>query len=80
MVELLFVIYFIIRSVAQAAKESDNKADGTELPENTKLAARSLVWGLFNSLACLICIWVPWLFFGYLLGDGITLYRYTNKK
>jgi hypothetical protein len=80
MVELLFVVYFVIRSVAQAAKEGDRADDGIELSKTTKLAARSVVWLAFNSLACAICVYVPWLFFGYLLGDGITLYRYTNKK
>jgi hypothetical protein len=78
MVELLFVVYFVIRSVAQAAKEGD-RADSIELSKNTKLAARSVVWLAFNSLACLICVWVPWLFFGYLLGDAVTLYKYTHR-
>lgn len=79
MVELLFVIYFIIRSVAQAAKEGDKDSQNLELSETTKLAARSVVWLMFNAIACAICVWIPWLFFGYLLGDAVTLYRHTNK-
>jgi hypothetical protein len=43
------------------------------------LAARSVVWLMFNAIACLICVWVPWLFFGYLLGDAVTLYKYTHR-
>ena len=79
MVELLFVVYFVIRSVAQAAKEGDRADDGIELSKTTKLAARSVVWLMFNAIACLICVWVPWLFFGYLLGDAVTLYKYTHR-
>ncbi len=78
MVELLFVIYFIVRSVAQAAKDN-KKVSNEELSETQKLAARSIVFGVFNVVSFGICVLINWLFFLYIIGDMVTLYRYTNK-